>query len=301
MENKLNKNLTNIRNFFELIYTHGNATKEEVYHFLRECLHYVFDQNALNVEDYEINFHFLPSTTGKKPNQKLSKQEMKENMLLGGFCAYVEADEADDRKFDVYFPNDMKSFKITTPFQCGKKRNYEDAKDEYIERYENYFNFVFTVLHEYSHIIQYITTPDIMAEADETEINHAKIEYATKKYMPNSKDKRLLLHLLEKYFEASSYTCESEMDADEQATQYYTDILCQIVNAEHDTELVDFLLANYMFVEHAHRRSKQNQYVFKPELYGTSSKLNQIYEGKHENKSLTAHIDAAVTQLELED
>ena len=301
MKNKLNKNLTNLRNFFELIYTTGSATREEVDSFLRETLKFVFNENALNVEDYEVNFHFLPSKSNKKPNQKLSKQQMKDNMLVGGFCAYVQADEADDRKFDVYFPQEMRSFKITTPFQCGKNRDYDEALDEYIERFGNYFNFIFTLLHEYSHIIQYITMPDIMAEADETEINHAKIEYATKKFMPNSKEKRLLLRLLENYFKASSYTCESEMDADEQATQYYTDILCQIINAEQNAELVDFLLANYQFVEHAHRSSKKHQYIFKPQLYETSARLENIYEGNTENKSLTAQIDDALTKLELED
>lgn len=300
MENKLNKNLTNIRNFFELIFTQGNATKEEVYNFLQECLHYVFDQNCLKVEDYDVSLHFLPANCGKKPNQKLSKAQLKENILMDGFHAYVEACEYDDKKFDVYFPKNMSSFKITSPFQCGKNRDYKDAQNEYIERFEEYFYFIFTVLHEYSHIIQYVTAPDIVAEADETAINHAKMEYAVRNFMPNSKDKRLLLRLMEKYFVASSYTCSCEMDADEQATQYYTDILCEIYNAEKNKELALFLLVNYQFVEHAHRLSKQNQYRFKPQFYETSAKLDEIYEGKY-NKHLASEIDAALSQLELED
>jgi len=193
MKNKLNKNLTNIRNFFELIYKEGNATKEEVYNFLRECLTYVFDQNCLNPEDYEVNFHFLSTGRDRSADKKLSKAQKEDNSLLDGFSAYVQASEYDDRKFDVYFPKDMASFKISSPFKCGKNRDYDDALYEYIERFANYFNFVFTTLHEFAHIVQYITTPDIMAEADETAINHGKVEYAIKKYMPNSKDKRMRL------------------------------------------------------------------------------------------------------------
>jgi len=78
-------------------------------------------------------------------------------------------------------------------------------------------------------------------------------------------------------------------------------MLCEIVNAEKDKDLAEFLLCNYQFVEHSHRRSKFNQHIFKPMYYQTSAKLNDIYEGKHENTALTAHINAAVTQLELED
>ncbi len=301
MKNELNQNLTNIRNFFELIFTQGNATKEEVNNFLRECLNYIMAENSLDPNEYTVIFHFVPSKLGRNSNKKLSKSQIEENMLMGGYSAYVEGDEKDDKKFDVYFPKELASFKITSPFHCGKNRDYDQALDEYIESFGKYFDFIFTAMHEFSHIMQYILTPDIMASTDETAINHMKVEYALRKYMPNSKDKRLFLRILEKYFEAASYTSACEADADEQATQYYIDLLCQLTNAEKCAQLKDFFLANYQFVEFAHRRSKKNQYIFKPQYYETMAKLDAIYEGQHENKNLTIQLDEALGRLELED
>jgi len=41
---ELNQNLKNIRKFFNQIYYEENATKEEVYAFVQECLKFVFQK-----------------------------------------------------------------------------------------------------------------------------------------------------------------------------------------------------------------------------------------------------------------
>ena len=271
----LNKNLTNIKNFFELMFTHGNATKEEVYNFLRECLEYVFSQNNLNIDDYDVTFHFVQSDIGQNPDKKLKKSKKQGNALFDGALAYMQADDIDDKKFDVYFPRECASFKIATPPR-RKGMECELTRLEYFEKFEPFFEFVFIVLHEFSHIIQYIQNPDMMEKTDKEYNKRVLVESTIMENMPNSRNKRIMLHLLEQQTNASNYVSECEIDANEQATQYNCDMLYELMCANSAPYFVEFLMSNYQFVEHEHRGCKKNEYIFKPQFYAAKARFKQI-------------------------
>jgi len=118
---ELNSNLKNIRKFFSQIYYENNATREEIYNFLQECLKFVFDRNNLNLKDYNITFHIL------------------KQLPLKSCDATMIANDKDENKFDVFLKAD--SLKI------------KDIKDV-----NAFLYYIYVCLHEYGHIFNtYVT------------------------------------------------------------------------------------------------------------------------------------------------
>lgn len=101
MKSQLNKNLINIRKFFETIYYDETATKEEVYNFLHECTHFVFEQYGIDKNKYEINIRFVSPS------------------VLGEDEARMCRDEKYENKFEVLLNKNNQSLK--KPYRGGAK------------------------------------------------------------------------------------------------------------------------------------------------------------------------------------
>ena len=76
--------ISNIRNFFDLIIFDHDASRTEYHNFLQDCLKFVFDYHNLNINDFNINLHSI-----KMP---------KDNYYL----AYMQQHATKLNTFDVY-------------------------------------------------------------------------------------------------------------------------------------------------------------------------------------------------------
>lgn len=205
---ELNTNLKNIRNYFSLIYYQNNATKEETYNFLRECLKFTFDQNNLNVNDYDVTFHIPKHVPLQKSN------------------AAMVANEKDPKKFDVFLNAESLKFKSIDDMDC-------------------LLYYIFVCYHEFGHIIQYVTKPDHMAIFDEDVILMQEAIEDFKCASHKTKFDRKIQRELEKYTDAQEIISYVEKDASKQAFTYYKAMLDQLIVHEQDDELADFFASVY--------------------------------------------------------
>ena len=205
------KNLNNIRSFLELIYYNHNATKEEVKDFLRNCMQFIFEINSIDVNNFDITFHF--------PQSKIfTKCE-----------ALVRADDKKEDKFDVYFN-----------YEVFKVKNKIDT--------ENYTYPISIAFHEFSHILQYILNRDELDifDADNIEI-HKIIDIISSKNF-RSPEKQKAKKNLEKYLNCLESISIYEKEAD--SISYATSKLLfnTLLKNETNTDLSIFYLdcLNYL-------------------------------------------------------
>ena len=86
--------ISKIQDFFDLILTERNASREEIDNFLHECLNFVFAINKIDISKYDINFHTLKQAQLKDFGAKMSQHQKYNN------------------KFDVYFNDNSLVLKI---------------------------------------------------------------------------------------------------------------------------------------------------------------------------------------------
>ena len=205
---ELSPNLKNIRNFFELIYYNNNASREEVYNFLCECLKFVFQKNNLNLKDFEINLHIL---------KKLPKKSSDASMV---------ANDKDEKKFDVYLSS-----------SALKIKNDHDVMA--------FLYYIYVFLHEFGHIIQYIKHPDDMGIFDDEYIAYEETYNDLILVKHKNKEFRRMSNGFAKFFDSIDSISPVEKNANKQAYTYYRDILDQLIMHEKDENLAEFYASAY--------------------------------------------------------
>ena len=276
MKNNLDKNLTNIKNFFHLMCYEQNATREEVYNFLQELIKYVFKKNNIKLDDFTINIHFVKEEDKQQKTKKQeSRQSMESRLFSDNTNAIMFADNKDPSLFDIYLPMEFSSLKPTKDENHHKQpkskkkihpdNNQDDLYKKTFNRFDNlqdFTMFIFDFLHELAHVVQYIKTPNKMKKydnaIDEMQRNKDLVEICLK----NNKDKRILLKTIEKYTDSQSYVAPYELDANEKANEYFNSIIFSLLENIKDIELEDFLCFTKNFLEESKLYDLAQAYVF---------------------------------------
>lgn len=203
--------ISNIQNFFDLILCERNASSEELYNFLQDCLKFVFAVNKIDINQYEIQFHTIKIADDDIFGAKMS-QDMKKN-----------------NKFDVFFSQDDLVLKNLTT-----------------ESIEHILTLMFMALHEFGHIIQFIKFQNIMDDYDkEHQIVYKNIGDIVK--YQDRKSQNLITRQYLKHEEAKLLISVIERDASYQAYQYSKIIFNTLLEYEDDPIMQAFLKTGIKF------------------------------------------------------
>ena len=269
MKAKLNKNLTNIRNFFNLIRTEYPTT-EEVYNFFLECKSFVFEQYGLNENDYNITIHFITP-------KELSFDEAK-----------MYADEKDPNKFDIIlsFHKLSNKYSLSTKSKENSstqtKEHVSLSKQDMLEkRQTSILTIIISFLHELGHVFQYIREAKIMDKEDEVKNDLTDTFEQVCCLMPHNKKTRLIIKALGKHINALAYMSRCEKDADKKAYIYFASILSQLIRVEEDEEMLDFLCSIY---NHINKNRKHNHKVYREYSKENREAIEKLHDLKFEKE-----------------
>lgn len=233
MKEKLT-NTQKIENFFESIYLHDSATKEDIQNFLRNCLKFVFDLEKVNLEDYEINF-----------------RPIKEN-LLNNAEACVVKDDKYLNKFSIYFLEKYTSFKGYSVKQKKSSENIHSNNDkEFVSRMDymaDYLNFIYTMFHEFHHVMQYIKKPKHMKKFDNTKRAIEELLVSINDFDLSKKDKDKASRALQSHENAMDFVSHIEREADKKAHFYFTSLLDLLIFCEQNETMLCFYDSVYRYV-----------------------------------------------------
>ena len=259
---KLNKNLTNIRNFFNLMRTQ-NPTREEIYNFLLECKSFVFSQCGINENDYNITIHFTKQ-------KELDFDEAK-----------MWADELNPNKFDISLNLNKFSNKYSL-MEIFKKENSTPNKQDLLkERQTSILTLTISFFHELGHVFQYICEPKTMEQDDEN--RNALIESFEQVccLMPNNKKTRLIIKTLGKHINALAYMSRLEKNADKKGYIYFASILSELIKVEEDEEMLDFLCSIYNYINKA---KKNNHKIYREYSKENREAINKLHDLEFEKE-----------------
>ncbi len=248
--------ITNIRKFFYLILIHKNASREEVDNFLHDCLKFVFDYHDININNYKIQIHGVKFDNDYQCTAEVIQEYSHPN------C------------FDVYLNYDELVFKVHRKTDHNKKSSTKKDKSNGLYPKENIlkepiqtlFSLMFTSMHEFGHIVQYITHPKYMKNfkirEHETLINLTKTIRTQ-----NFKTQKLIVKQYNKHEMALESISNIERNADYQAHKY-CQILFKTMCAHEENPVIKkfFLYAIQCF-----NKIRQNRY----ELYRKSDKASK--------------------------
>lgn len=201
MEKTFYIDLTNVRNFFNLVIHEGNASREEVFNFLQECLNFVFVANDLDVTEYDITIHAV---------KRMLSQNQGAYMYKG-----VKPNE-----FHVHF---LKDSMVLKEFN-------NDSISELLK-------LIIMAFHEFGHIIQYIKSEEFMNNFDNT---YFEVHEFLNEYLPlcEKKEQNLILKQFLKHREAKGYISIVEKDANSQSYEYFKSMINAIKTDETDEALL---------------------------------------------------------------
>ena len=205
---ELNQNLKNIRKFFNQLYYEENATREEVYNFLRECLTFVFNKNNLNLNDFKVNLHIVKELPIKHCD------------------ATMIADDKDETKFDIYLKS--KSLQI---------KNYEDCVA--------FLYYIYVFIHECGHVIQYICHSKDMVIYDNEYLIYQDTLIDMQSTPHKTRDFRRATKGFASFFDSVDAISHVEKNANKQAYLNYKAILDELIMHEKDDELADYFASAY--------------------------------------------------------
>lgn len=194
-----------IRDFFKSIITYNNATKEETHNFLHNCIKYVFEENGLDIKDFDITIH---------KDLKASEIDCDGQMT---------ADDNNPKKFDFCFKHNF--FKI---------RNAADV--------DRLMYPIYVFFHEIGHMMQDILKPDEIEVFDEEKLVSEKALIEMKLEKHKDKEKRLLIKALAKFNNAQCYIGPMEKDADRQSYLYLHKLLLTLLAFEQDEDMIEYLI-----------------------------------------------------------
>jgi len=255
-------NIYNIVKFFDLIMVEQNASREEVTNFLQDCLKFVFDYHNLDINDFNITFH----------NIKMDK--------YADYSAFMEAKRTrkNSLQFDVYFNYDEMVFKVQQENDHIKKSHLPKglAKNSLEEHYSqvNYlkkplqtlFSLMFTAMHEFGHIIQYVEHYRHMKKAIIREIEVAN-KFNKNLLKAKTEKQNLLIKQFERHQTALESISNIERNADYQAYKYCQILFRTMYYHEENETIKNF----YLMAIHYFNKIRKNRY----HLYRISDKDNK--------------------------
>ncbi len=262
MKRELNKNLINIRNFFNLIRT-DYPTEEEVYNFLVECKTFIFKGYGINENDYNITIHFTKS-------KELDFDEAK-------MCA----DEKDPTKFGITLNSNKLSNKYSLLESSNKTKETLSKKELLEVRQASILTLTISFFHELGHVFQYILEPKTMEIEDE---NNTALVDAFEQVcflMPSSRKTRLIIKSLGKHINALAYMSSSERNADKKAHMYFASILTELIRVEEDDEMLDFLCSIYNYINKA---KKHNHKIYREYSKENREAIEKLHDLDFENE-----------------
>lgn len=276
MRTKLNKNLTNIRNFFNLIRTE-NPTKEEIYNFLLEMKTFVFSQYGLNENDYDITIQFVhpkvldydeASMCADEHNDKLFTISLNQRNLIGKYNLIEIRRNKENKKIE---------------------QDSTNLELQHQNRLKSILTLTQSYLHELGHVIQYIKTPNKMNQEDEIkDASYEALEQICFS-LENSRKKRLIVKSLSKHINAMAYMSGAEKDANRKCHIYFANVLSILLSAEEDEEMIDFLLLLYLNTN----KAKKHNY----DIYRQYAKENREAISKLHDLELEKELDALSKKL----
>lgn len=201
MEKTFYIDLTNVRNFFNLVIHEGNASREEVFNFLQECLNFVFIANELDITEYDITIHAV---------KRMLSQNQGAYMYKG-----VKPNE-----FHVHFLKETMVLKTLDN-----------------ESLTELLRLIIMAFHEYGHIIQYIKSEDFMNEFDN---NYIGVYKFLNNYLPlcERKEQNLITKQFLKHQEAKALISVVEKDANSQSYEYFKSMINALKSTETDEALI---------------------------------------------------------------
>ena len=209
--------ITKIRDFFDLILTSKNASREEVHNFLHACLKFVFDYNKLDINMFKIQFHAVKSF--EDPN----------------FEACMQQHNTHPNWFDVYF-------------------NYNDlvVKDVSQDSLRRLFSLMLAAMHEFGHIIQYVLHKNHM---NKLETREDDVEYKKQKFLKtcNKKKQNLVIRQFKRHEQAKMFISNVERNADYQAHKYLKMIFNSLIDIEDNAISLAFLEEGLTFINKTHQ------------------------------------------------
>ena len=256
MKAKLNKNLTDIRNFFDLI-RKQNPTQEEVYNFFLECKTFIFNAYGLDENAYDITIHFVNP-------KELDFDEAK-------MCA--------DQKYSNKFEITLSSHKLSNKYslkQPNKEKESLNNEDLVNQRNTNIFTLTISFFHELGHVFQYILEPKTMRIEDENKDALFETFEQICCLMPNNRKTRLIIKTLGKHINALAYMSSAERNADKKAYIYFASILSQLIQVEEDEEMLDFLCSIMQYLNKAKKHNHKLYREFSKENRESIEKLQAL-------------------------
>ena len=233
MSNKERRiDISNIRNFFDLIIFDHNASREEMYNFLQDCLKFVFEYHYLDVKDFNVDLHSI----------KMQKDSC--------YFAYMQQKPTQINGFDVYLNHDHLVFKDYTK-----------------ENLQILFSLMFTAMHEFGHIVQYIEHSRRMIKAEIREYDVTKNLNKKANNIDNRKKQNLVIAQCNKHLDAMQAISNIERNADYQAYKYCQILFRTMYNHEENEIIKNF----YLMAIHYFNKIRKNRY----KLYRISDKANK--------------------------
>ena len=268
MKAKLNNNLTNIRNFLNLL-RKENPTQEEVVNFLLEMKTFVFNQYGLNENDYDIKIQFVHPK------------------VLDYDEAQMCADINNSKKFSISLNKHslLGNINLINIKRTKENKKAEQETENLEEQHRNRISSILTLtqsyLHELGHVFQYIKTPNKMNQEDEIKdaVYQALEEICL--YLDNNKKKRLLIKTLSKHINAMAYMSGLEKDANRKCYIYFANLLSILLSSEEDEEMIDFLCLLYQNINQA---KKQNHKLYRQYSKENRDAIEKLHDLKFEEE-----------------
>ena len=276
MKTQLNENLTNIRNFLNLI-RKQYPTREEIYNFFLECKTFVFNQYNLNENDYDISLHFISPTD----------LEFDEAKMI--------ADEKNPNKFEIILSFHKLSNKLSL-LSSNKSKNKETLSKKVLleKRQASIITLIISFFHELGHVFQYIRNPEMMEKEDEIKNALTDTFEQVCCLMPNNRKTRLITKTLGKHINALAYMSRPEKDADSKAYIYFASIFSQLLRVEQNEEMIDFLCSIYAYINKAKKHNHKIYREYSKENREAIEKLHDLNFQK-ELETLTEELEKSLS------
>jgi len=218
-----------LNNYFYTIYKDYEVSPTETYNALLALLEYQFALNDLDPACYNITIHFC-----KQMDKRVS--------------ARMLPDSKYDDKYDIYLnptymkverPLDLSKHKkdLSKPeVDCRLIPNKLINKNKRNSCINNILFFFTVASHEFQHIIQFETMPDLAAHSYQY---LCTIDYSVK-YFAHTKDKKCL-KLLNRYYDIFQVMSIMEKDADLNSYKIIVGLLETLINNTTDKNYIEFL------------------------------------------------------------
>ncbi len=144
--------INEINNYFEILFYYNEASVTETQNFLHNYLNFTLLHNGINPKELNVNFHFfnkppLDSDHVFNVHKKKQKQPNKENAKkpkfkkAKNFLAFVDS-YPEEKRYEVYLNKNKLAVKTK-------------------EDFDKLISFIFTIGHEFDHIIQHELNPQL--------------------------------------------------------------------------------------------------------------------------------------------